>query len=66
MPLESGPGRLPRRNHYQEGLDLPFVARLPPGYRSWISREYLWARIRGVGLGDAQAGVVTVGVGSSA
>jgi hypothetical protein len=37
-----------------------------PGFRSWISREYLWARIRGVGPGDAQAEAVTAGVGSSA
>ena len=37
-----------------------------PGFRSWISREYLWARIRGVGPGDAQAEAETAGVGSSA
>jgi hypothetical protein len=26
MPLKSDPGRLPRRNHYQEGPDFLFLA----------------------------------------
>ena len=46
--------------------EVEMEARVSPGFRSWISREYLWARIRGVGPGDAQAEAVTAGVGSSA
>ena len=42
------------------------VSTLCPGFRSWISREYLLARIRGEGPAGAQAEAATVGVGSSA